>query len=96
MEKYLKIAEQYLTLYGMKVIGAVLILIVGLWLARKISKVFSKTLTKRNVDPTLVKFFTGFVRIGLVVFIIIAAVDQVGVATTAATQPRFLRLLRVP
>ncbi len=83
MEKYLKIAEQYLTLYGMKVIGAVLILIVGLWLARKISNLFSKTLTKRNVDPTLVKFFTGFIRIGLVVFVIIAAVDQVGVATTS-------------
>ena len=83
MENYLKIAEEYITLYGMQVIGAVLILIIGLWLAKLISRIFNKMLSKRNVDPTLVKFFTGFIRTALIVFVLIAAVDQVGVATTS-------------
>jgi small conductance mechanosensitive channel len=83
MENYLKMAEEYIALYGMKVIGAILILIIGLWLAKFISRVFNKTLTKRNVDPTLVKFFTGFIRGVLIVFVLIAAIDQVGVATTS-------------
>jgi len=83
MENYLKIAEEYMTLYGLKAIGALLILFIGLWLAKQVTKAFNKTLSKRNVDPTLVKFFAGLVRMALIAFVIIAAIDQAGVQTTS-------------
>lgn len=83
MENYFEMAQAYIVAYGIKIVGAILILILGLWFARVISKLFSKTLTKRNVDPTLVKFFSSLIRIALIAFVIIAAIDQVGVQTTS-------------
>lgn len=83
MENYFEMAQAYIVAYGIKIVGAILILILGLWFARVISKLFSKTLTKRNVDPTLVKFFSSLIRIALIAFVVIAAIDQVGVQTTS-------------
>jgi small conductance mechanosensitive channel len=83
MENYLVMIQEYVSQYGIKILGAVLILIIGLWVAKLITKSFNKMLTKKEVDPTLTKFFTGMVRILLIVFVIIAAIDQAGIETTS-------------
>lgn len=83
MENYLVMAQEYASEYGIKLIGAILILIIGLWLAKLLTKSFSKMLTKRDTDPTLSKFFTALVRILLIVFVVIAAISQAGIETTS-------------
>lgn len=72
-----------LALYGMKVLAAVIILVVGLWVAKKIKNCFVKTLEKREVDPTLIGFFSSMIHGGLVIFIVIAAIGKLGVQTTS-------------
>ena len=83
MENYLVMLQEYISQYGIKILGAVLILIVGLWVAKLITKSFNRMLTKKGTDPTLTKFFTAIVRILLIVFVIIAAIDQAGIETTS-------------
>jgi small conductance mechanosensitive channel len=83
MQEFLDFIVSYLTEYGLKIIGAVAILVIGLWLAKLITKTFNKTLIKREVDDTLVKFFTAIVRILLIIFVVLAAIDQVGIETTS-------------
>lgn len=75
--------QYYIAQYGMKVIGAILILVIGLWITKLITKAFRKILVKREVDETLVKFFTALVNISLIAFVIIAAISKVGVETTS-------------
>lgn len=81
MENYLKMLEDYVLVYGIRIISAIAILIIGLWISKLITKHFNKTLTKKEFDPTLTKFLTTFVRIVLITIVIIAAIDETGFGT---------------
>jgi small conductance mechanosensitive channel len=69
--------------FGLKVVAAIIILIVGLWLAKKIKSIFSSLLTKKEVDATLVGFFSSMLYGAIVVFVVIAAIGKLGVETTS-------------
>ena len=72
-----------LSLYGMKIIAAVLIVVVGLWISKVIKSCFLKTLQKKKVDPTLVGFFASMLHGGLVIFVFISAISKLGVQTAS-------------
>ena len=72
-----------LTLYGMKIIASVVIIVVGLWISKIIKNCFVKTLQKKEVDPTLVGFFASMLHGGLVIFVVISAISKLGVQTTS-------------
>ena len=72
-----------LSLYGMKIIAAVLIIVVGLWISKIIKSCFLKTLQKKKVDPTLVGFLASMLHSGLVIFVFISAISKLGVQTAS-------------
>jgi small conductance mechanosensitive channel len=61
----------------------VLILVVGTWIARLIKRAVSKVMHKRGLDPIIIGFVTNFLYIGLLVFVVLAALERVGVRTTS-------------
>jgi len=69
--------------YSMQILAAIVILVVGLWLAKKIKACFVSALNKKEVDPTLIGFFSSTLHGGLVLFIVIAAIGKLGVQTTS-------------
>ena len=69
--------------YSMKVVAAILILLVGRWLARKFSRLLSRILEKNRVDVTLVKFLEKILFYTLMVIVLIAAAGQLGINTTS-------------
>jgi len=74
---------ELLTVYGLKVVAAIIIFILGRWAARGISTFIKGMLTKSKTDETLVKFVGSLSYIALLVFVIIAAINQLGVQTTS-------------
>jgi len=74
---------ELLTVYGMKVVAAIVILIVGRWVARGISNLIKKMMAKSKTDETLVKFVGSLSYIALLAFVIIAALNQLGIQTTS-------------
>jgi len=76
-------AVEAVAAYGMQVLFAVIILVVGLWLAKKLKSLFVTALEKKNTDPTLTGFFGGLLYGALVVFVVIAAISKLGVQTTS-------------
>lgn len=72
-----------LTVYSLKVIAAILILFIGLWLAKRVKALFMTLLTKREVDATLTRFFANIVHGAIVVFVVITAISKLGVETTS-------------
>lgn len=66
-----------------KLAGFLAILIIGRWIARILSNVLKKVLSRRNIDPTLIGFLTNISFMGLMVMVIIAALGQLGVETTS-------------
>lgn len=83
MDTILTQLEFYASQYGLNLIFAIIILIVGLWLAKLLTRSLLNTLQKRNVDPTLSKFVTALTRIALITFVILAAINRVGIQTTS-------------
>jgi len=73
-----------LTFYGMSVVGAVVILIVGWivagWVARSIRKAAAKSAT---IDVTLASFFASMAKYGILTFTLIAVLSRFGVETTS-------------
>lgn len=83
MEDLLLRIQELIALYGLKVIAALLILIIGRWIAKIIRRISGKILVKRSVDPMISSFVENLVYIALLVFIVIAALAQIGIQTTS-------------
>ena len=83
MEEILDKIYQLLMVYGLKILAALAIFIVGRWVAGIIRKLVQRVMTKGKVDPTLVTFTANLAYIGLLAFIVIAALGQLGIQTTS-------------
>ena len=75
--------QELITLYGLKVIAAVVIFIVGRWVAKGLKRLMVRALTKGKVDETLVSFLGHLTYFTLLAFVIIAALNQLGIQTTS-------------
>jgi small-conductance mechanosensitive channel len=65
--------------WGLKLLSVALILVVGFWIARKLSQGLARVLERANADPILVGFLRNIAYFGLLVVVIIAALAQIGV-----------------
>jgi len=74
---------ELLTVYGMRVIAAIVIFIVGRWVAKGVAKLIRRVMSKSGTDETLVKFVGSMAYIALLAFVIIAALNQLGIQTTS-------------
>ncbi len=70
-------------LYGLNIVAAIAILVIGRFAAGAIRSLLLRALKKSNVEPTLVSFITRLVHIILMVFIIIAAIKKLGFDNTS-------------
>ncbi len=59
------------------------IFLIGRWVAKSITSVIGKFATRASVDETLVKFLKNIVYAALMVIVIMAALDRLGVPTTS-------------
>ena len=73
-----------MTSYGLEVLGAVVMLIVGLWLSGWAKRATASALSRlRRVDETLRSFFANLVKYLVLVMTIIAVLNQFGVQTAS-------------
>jgi small conductance mechanosensitive channel len=73
----------YLATYGLQIVAAVLILLVGRWVAKLVSGLLAKGLAKAKMDPTLIPFVENLSYTALLVFVVIAALARLGVQTAS-------------
>ena len=79
-------SQQYIDLavtWGVKIIGAIAIFIIGKWIAKLLTNLLKKGLEKSGTDVTLIKFLGDLTYFGLLVLVIIAALGTLGVNTTS-------------
>lgn len=69
--------------YGLKIIGALLIWIIGSWIIKSTLKATKNVMTKRNYDESLQKFLLNLSRWGLKIILIIVVLGTVGIETTS-------------
>ncbi|MEJ2133753.1 MAG: mechanosensitive ion channel [Desulfofustis sp.] len=69
--------------WGLRIIAALAILVIGNWLAKKIAAIFVKMMDRNNVDVTLTKFLKNIIYYALLTAVVIAAAGQLGINTTS-------------
>lgn len=74
---------ELVALYGLKVIGAIAILIVGLFVAGRIAAFTRKGLARSSVDPMLQGFISSLVKYTVLAVTVIAVLNQFGVQTAS-------------
>ena len=72
-----------ITTWGLRVIGALAVLIVGRMIAGSIRSAIRKLLTKGSVDATLVPFISNLVFYMVMAFVIIAVLGLFGIPTAS-------------
>jgi small conductance mechanosensitive channel len=75
--------QALLVVHGIKIIIAVVIFIVGRWVVKAVRNFIRTLMTKKNVDPEVNSFVCSLIYVTLLVFVIIAALAQVGIQTTS-------------
>ncbi|MGV6831000.1 MAG: mechanosensitive ion channel family protein [bacterium] len=74
---------EFATTYGIKIIGAIVIWIIGSWVIKKVMKTIKKLMAKRDYDESLQKFLINLIGWILRILLIIAILGQLGVETTS-------------
>jgi len=75
--------QKYITEFGVHIVSALAILLIGFWISKTLTKILERVLRKRDVDFTLVHFISSALKFALYLFVIIAAVGQLGIDTTS-------------
>lgn len=81
--QWIATAQGVLTTFGLNVIAALVILLVGQWLAKQVGRATKRVMNRRNVDPTLINFTASLVYYGALAFVLIAALNRLGVQTAS-------------
>lgn len=69
--------------FGLKVLAALVLYIVGMWLIGLLKKGMKRMFERRKTEPTLASFISSFVSIMLTILLIIVSVGTLGVNTTS-------------
>ena len=69
--------------YGPNVIGAILVLIIGLWVIKLLMGGFRRMTRKQDMDPSLQGFLRSIISITLKILLFISVMSMVGIAATS-------------
>ena len=81
-EKIYQIMIDFFTQYSFQLVGSVIIFLVGLFLAGKISKLVLRLCKKKNIDITLSLFLASTIKIVVMVMVLVIVLSKIGISVT--------------
>ena len=78
-----QIFVEKITHFGLKVLAALIIFLIGIWVVRLIQSGLKRMFDRRNTEPTIASFVTSFVTISLTIILIIITIGTLGIDTTS-------------
>ncbi len=82
-QDFIDTAYDLVVVYGLKVLTAIVVLVVGLWVIRRIVRIMGKVMEKKEVSVSLKGFLGSLVSILLKVMLLISIAQMVGIETTS-------------
>jgi small conductance mechanosensitive channel len=74
------VVTEFLIKYSFQILGALIILIIGLKLSGWLSRVVLRLCEKRSIDVTLSRFFASSTKLMVMVFVVIVAIGKFGIS----------------
>lgn len=77
------LAKEYLIPFGIKLVAAIVVLLLGRWIIKLVKKWMANGLMSRHADATLHSFLSNLVSVVLYFFLIMAIVGILGISTSS-------------
>ncbi|MDR5867987.1 mechanosensitive ion channel family protein [Halomonas koreensis] len=71
------------TSFVINLVAAIAIFVVGRWAAKLLNRLAIKAMQRGRLDPLLVKFLGNILHALMLIFVVLAAISQVGIQTTS-------------
>jgi small conductance mechanosensitive channel len=72
----------YMVTYSFQILGAIIILVLGMYVGRKIADFLENFMVKKSIDVTLSHFAASFIKIIIISFAAIIALGKLGISVT--------------
>jgi small conductance mechanosensitive channel len=76
-------AQPILVAFGLKVIGAIAVFIVGRWLIGLVTRLVGAGMARQKIDPTVQRYLVSFINGALNIVLVVAILGYFGVETTS-------------
>jgi len=76
-------AKPVVIAFALKVLGAIVLYIVGRWLIGLVGTLITKALERQKVEPTIIRYFANTINVALNVLLVIGILGYFGVETTS-------------
>ncbi len=83
MSEYITTIQDFVVSYGISILIAIVIFLVGRWLAGIAARLVEKAMGRSNVSEALIHFASSIAYVVVLVIAGIAALDQLGIQTTS-------------
>lgn len=77
-----KLITEFFVNYSFQIIGAIIIFLIGILVARKVHDLVLKLCEKKELDITLSRFAAGTTKLTIVVMVAVIALGKVGISVT--------------
>lgn len=76
-------AQPILVAFGLKVLGAIAVFVVGRWLIGLATRLIGAAMTRQQLDPTVQRYLVSFITVALNIILFVAILGYFGVETTS-------------
>lgn len=83
INQYLAIAQEKALEFGLNLLAAIAIFVIGRWAARLIARLVKRIMARNEVDVMLCNFVANLTYYALLAFVIIAALNRLGIQTAS-------------
>ncbi|GAA5173780.1 mechanosensitive ion channel family protein [Niveibacterium umoris] len=82
-QNIIDVVSTQLATFGLKILGAIAVWIVGRWLIGLAVRGISAAMTRQHVDPTLLRYIGNIVSVALNIVLVVAILGYFGLETTS-------------
>lgn len=83
VSQFLETAQEILVVFAFNLVAAIIIYFVGSWVARLVRSIVKRLMARREVNVTLVNFTSTVVYYVVLAFVVIAALNRLGLQTAS-------------
>jgi small conductance mechanosensitive channel len=83
IDSYRELMVTWMMTYGVTIGGAIIVFIIGLYVANAITKMITRGMRKRNFDISLQSFLGSMISVGLKVLLLVTVAGMLGIQTTS-------------
>jgi len=81
--EFLKVMSAYVTQYGLRLLGALVVLVIGLWLIKVVVRGSRRLINKGKLDASLASFLGSTIDILLKIILAISVMSMMGIQVTS-------------